>query len=89
MTFSHRLRDYHFEIYHFIILTIIIILSQVLLSYLNMSSTENLLNKTMKNYKLETAERQSDFITSSIELFLQRFADYPYKIGRASCRERV
>jgi len=78
MSFFHRLRDYHFEIYHFIILTIIIILSQVLLSYLNMSSTENLLNKTMKNYKLETAERQSDFITSSIELFLQRFADYPY-----------
>ncbi len=78
MSFFHKLRDYHFEVYHFIILTIIIIVSQVLLSYLNMSSTENLLNKTMENYKLETAERQSDFITSSIELFLQKFVEYPY-----------
>ncbi|NOX17832.1 MAG: sensor histidine kinase [Chlorobi bacterium] len=78
MNFFHKLRDYHFEVYHFIILTIIIILSQVLLSYLNMQSTEDLLNKTMRNYKLETAERQSDFITSSIELFLQKFVEYPY-----------
>ena len=78
MSFFNKLRDYHFEVYHFIILTIVIILSQVLLSYLNMSSTENLLNKTMENYKLETAERQSDFITSSIELFLQKFVEYPY-----------
>ncbi|GBD92388.1 sensory histidine kinase AtoS [bacterium BMS3Abin04] len=43
-----------------------------------MSSTEDLLNKTMENYKLETAERQSDFITSSIELFLQKIVEYPY-----------
>ncbi len=78
MSFFHKLRDYHFEVYHFIILTIIIIISQVLLSYLNMSSTKALLNKTMENYKLETAERQSDFITSSIELFLQKFTEYPY-----------
>ena len=78
MSFFKRLRDYHFEVYHFIILTIIIILSQVLLSYLNMSSTKNLLNKTMENYKLETAERQSDFITSSIELFLQKFVEHSY-----------
>lgn len=78
MSFFKSLRDYHFEVYHFIILTIIIILSQVLLSYLNMSSTKNLLNKTMENYKLETAERQSDFITSSIELFLQKFVEHSY-----------
>lgn len=78
MSFFNKLRDYHFEIYHFIILTIIIILSQVLLSYLNMSSTKDLLNKTMENYKLETAERQSDFITFTIELFVQKFVEYPY-----------
>ena len=78
MSFINKLRDYHFEVYHFLILTVIIILSQVLLSYVNMTSTKKLLNKTMENYKLETAESQSDFITSSIELFLQKFVEHSY-----------
>jgi len=77
MNFFNKIRDYHFEIYHFIILLMIVIVSQVLLSYLNMSSTEDLLNKSMEIYKLETAERQSDFITSSIELFLQKDIEHP------------
>ncbi|MBU1116923.1 MAG: hypothetical protein KKE09_17505 [Bacteroidetes bacterium] len=78
MNLLSKLREYHFEVYHFIILIIILILSHVLLSYLNMSSTDELLNKSMEIYKLETAERQSDFITSSIELFLQKYVEYPY-----------
>lgn len=78
MNLLSKLREYHFEVYHFIILIIILILSHVLLSYLNKSSTDELLNKSMEVYKLETAERQSDFITSSIELFLQKYVEYPY-----------
>ena len=75
MNLLSKLREYHFEVYHFIILIIILILSHVLLSYLNKSSTDELLNKSMEVYKLETAERQSDFITSSIELFLQKYVE--------------
>ncbi len=78
MNLFKKFHGYHFEVYHFIILIIIVIVSQVLLSYLNLSSTEDLLNKTMEIYKLETAERQSDFITSSIELLIQNDIENPY-----------
>lgn len=79
MNLTKKISHYHFEVYHFIVLIIFVVFSQVMLSYLNMASTNDLLEKIMVFYKLETAERQTDFTTSSIELFLQKDIFYSVK----------
>lgn len=77
MKFLNQIRDFHFEIYHFIILIIAIIISQVVLSYINVNSTEELINQSLEIYRLETAERLADFTTSSLELLIQQNFDLP------------
>ncbi len=77
MKLYHRVRDFHFEIYHFIILIMAIIISQVILAYINVSSTENLLNDTIDIYRLDTTERLAEFTTASIELLIQQNIEAP------------
>lgn len=73
------LKKYHFEIRHLLVLFLILILFQVVLYYVHSSSINNMLQKTMELYRMDSAERLANLTTTSLELVLEMSLAEPDK----------
>lgn len=67
----NKLSHYHFEIRHLIILFAALAVFQTILSYINKTSTNSMLSKTLELYKKDSAENLADLTATSLELLLE------------------
>lgn len=79
MSVFPSLKKYHFEIRHLLVLFLILILFQVVLYYVHSSSINNMLEKTMELYRMDSAERLANLTTTSLELVLELSLAEPEK----------
>ncbi|MBS1272273.1 MAG: hypothetical protein MAGBODY4_01413 [Candidatus Marinimicrobia bacterium] len=79
MSVFPNLKKYHFEIRHLLVLFLILILFQVVLYYIHSSSINNMLQRTMELYRMDSAERLANLTTTSLELVLEMSLAKPEK----------
>ncbi|NOX88209.1 MAG: ATP-binding protein [Calditrichaeota bacterium] len=71
MSLFKKIKRYRFEIRHLIIIFAAMAIFQTILSYINNTSTNSLLSKTLEFYKKYSAENLADLTTTSLELLIE------------------